>query len=57
MTTLVPQLDASEALLRELRDDPRFTDHETPAPQYMHRLRATTETIIRTAAIEADEQP
>lgn len=55
MTSLCIDLDASEALRRELYGDPRFTEPDAPAPRLIAQHRATAETIIRTAAIEPSQ--
>lgn len=57
MTTLCVDLDASEALRRELRGDPRFTKAEAPAPRFIAHLLDTTETLMRTVATQPGEQP
>ncbi len=63
MTTWVPELDGSAALLDEwhahLHGDPRYTEPDVPAPRYVAQLRATTETIHRRAALDAqaEDQP
>jgi hypothetical protein len=57
MTSLMPDLDASQALLAELHGDPRFTEPDVPAPRYIAHLRDVTETIIRRAALDATTDP
>lgn len=57
MTSLCPTLDGSNALLAELRDDPRFTEPDVPAPCHEYRLRAITQDIHDHAWLAAQEHP
>lgn len=59
MTTLMPDLDGREALLRELRGDPRFTEPDVPSPRYVAHLLDVTASIHHHAALDvkAEDQP
>lgn len=59
MTALMPDLDASPALLRELHGDPRFTEPDVPAPRYVAHLLDVTASIHHRAAldVQAEDQP
>lgn len=55
MTTWVPELDGSAALLDEwhahLHGDPRYTEPDVPAPCMAERLRANTAVLLCHAGI------
>lgn len=56
MTSWMPDLDGSQALLAELRGDPRFTEPDVPAPRCAERYRDLTASLLRNSAIDATEQ-
>jgi len=56
MTSWMPDIDGSTALLAELRGDPRFTEPDVPSPRYVARLHDTTAALLRNAAIETTAQ-
>ena len=55
MTTWVPELDGSAALLAELHGDPRFTERDVPAPRIVERHRDTTAALLRNTAIHTQQ--
>jgi len=59
MTSWCPDLDASDALLRELHGDPRFTEPDVPSPRYVAHLLDVTASIHHRAAldVQAEDQP
>ena len=57
MTSWVPDIDGSQALLAELRGDSRFTDSDTPPPAYVARIRDNTAAPLRTATLATTQDP
>lgn len=46
MTSWIPGLDASHALLAELHGDPRFTQPDVASPCFIERTQAATRDLI-----------
>jgi hypothetical protein len=56
MTSWMPDLDGSAAVLAELRGDPRFTEPDVPAPRCVERWRDLTASLLRNSSIDATSQ-
>jgi hypothetical protein len=56
MTSWMPDLDGSAALLAELRGDPCFTEPDVPAPRCAERWRDLTASLLRNSATDAHSQ-